>query len=60
MTEEDRLAELVMNINKALDKAYETKSIVQLADPPIKALQGISDAKQAHSHKLGVESIVDL
>jgi predicted flap endonuclease-1-like 5' DNA nuclease len=60
MTEEDRLAPSVMNINKALDKAYETKSLVELVDAPVAALQGISDAKQETFHKLGVETIGDL
>jgi hypothetical protein len=47
MTDEDRLAESVTNINKALGGAYKIKLFVELADPPIQALQGISDAKQA-------------
>ena len=32
-----------MNINNALDKAYEDKSLGELADAPIAALQGVSD-----------------
>jgi len=32
-----------MNINNAVDKAYEDKSLTELADAPIAALQGISD-----------------
>lgn len=31
-----------MNINKAVDKAYETKSLKELADAPVVALQGVS------------------
>lgn len=31
-----------MNINKALDKAYETKSLKEIADAPVDALEGIS------------------
>jgi hypothetical protein len=36
-----------MNLNKALDKAYETKTFKELADSPVDALAGISasDAK---------------
>ncbi len=33
-----------MNINKAVDKAYESKSFKDLADAPVSALQGISEA----------------
>ena len=32
-----------MNINNAVDKAYEDKSLTDLADAPIAALQGVSD-----------------
>ncbi len=32
-----------MNINGALDKAYESKSLKELVDAPIAALQGVSD-----------------
>jgi hypothetical protein len=32
-----------MNINNAVDKAYEEKSLTELADAPIAALQGVSD-----------------
>lgn len=33
-----------MNVNKAVDKAYESKSFKDLADAPVSALQGISEA----------------
>ena len=32
-----------MNLNKALDKAYETKSLKEIADSPVDALQGLSE-----------------
>ncbi len=32
-----------MNLNKALDKAYEGKSLKELADAPVAALAGVSD-----------------
>lgn len=32
-----------MNINNAVDKAYEDKSLAELADAPIAALQGVSE-----------------
>ena len=31
-----------MNINTAIDKSYETKSLKELADAPVDALQGVS------------------
>ena len=31
-----------MNINKALDKAFETKSLKELANSPVDAIQGVS------------------
>ncbi len=36
-----------MNINKAVDKAYENKSLKEIANAPVDALQGVSagDAK---------------
>ena len=32
-----------MNINKALDKAYETKPLKELVNSPVEALQGVSE-----------------
>lgn len=32
-----------MNINKAVDKAFESKSLKEIADSPVSALQGISE-----------------
>lgn len=32
-----------MNLNKALDKAYEGKSLKELADAPVDALAGVSE-----------------
>ncbi len=31
-----------MNINKAVDKAYETKSLKEIAEAPVDALEGVS------------------
>ncbi|MCB1143033.1 MAG: hypothetical protein KDK54_12375 [Leptospiraceae bacterium] len=33
-----------MNIHKAVDKAYENKSLKEIADSPVDALEGISAA----------------
>jgi hypothetical protein len=32
-----------MNINKALDKAYESKPLKELPDAPVEAIQGVSE-----------------
>jgi hypothetical protein len=32
-----------MNINKAVDKAYEGKSLKELVNAPVDALQGVSE-----------------
>jgi len=31
-----------MNISKALDKAYESKTLKEILDAPVEALQGVS------------------
>jgi hypothetical protein len=33
-----------MNINAAVDKAFETKSLTEILNAPVSALQGVSDA----------------
>jgi predicted RecB family nuclease len=60
VTEEDRPAESVMNINKALDKVHETQSFQELVNARVTALQGISDLKKDALHELGVNTIGDL
>ena len=32
-----------MNINKAVDKSFETKSLKELVNSPVDALQGVSE-----------------
>ena len=50
-----------MNINKAIDKAYEGKTFKQLADAPVDALQGVSAADaQALAKAFNVKTIRDL
>lgn len=50
-----------MNIDKALDKAWEGKSFKELADAPVDALAGVS-AKDAEAlmAAFGVKTIRDL
>ncbi len=33
---------MILNINKAVDKAFESKSLKEIADAPVDALQGVS------------------
>ncbi len=50
-----------MNINKAVDKAFETKSLKEIADAPVDALEGISKANaEALYQALGVKTVADL
>jgi hypothetical protein len=50
-----------MNINKAVDKAYETKSLKEIAAAPVDALEGVtaSDAELLMK-AFGIKSIHDL
>ncbi|MDF3030563.1 MAG: hypothetical protein K0R03_1121 [Moraxellaceae bacterium] len=50
-----------MNLNKALDKAYEGKSLQELAAAPVVALAGVSEADaEALQKAFGVKTIRDL
>jgi predicted RecB family nuclease len=50
-----------MNINFAVDKAYEGKSFKELADSPVSVLSGISQKDaQLLEQAFGVKTISDL
>jgi hypothetical protein len=50
-----------MNIANAVDKAYEGKTLKELADSPVAALQGVSDNDAAALESaFGVKTIRDL
>jgi hypothetical protein len=50
-----------MNINKALDKAYETKSLKELVSSPVAAIEGVSDADaEALLKAFNIKTIGDL
>ena len=50
-----------MNINKAVDKAYETKSLKEIADAPVDALEGVSAADaELLAKAFGIKTIRDL
>jgi hypothetical protein len=60
--EEDggRLDETLMNIDKGLDKAFETKPFKELIDQPVHILQGISPKAGETLASLGVKTVQDL
>ncbi len=50
-----------MNVNKALKKTYETQPLKDIANAPVEALEGISDAGAENLKKtLGVRTVRDL
>jgi len=50
-----------MDIKNVLDKAYETKSLKELVDAPVSALQGLSEADaQKLKEALGIKTVKDL
>jgi hypothetical protein len=50
-----------MNINKALDKAYEGKSFRDIAEAPISAIQGISTTDAKHLEEaFNIKTVRDL
>lgn len=53
--------EKIMNINKSLDKAYEKKTLKEIADAPVDALEGVSEADAELLKKaFNVKTIRDL
>lgn len=51
---------MAININKALDKAYEGKSLKELVDMPLAGFEGLTDESAKHLEKLGVKTVRDL
>ncbi len=50
-----------MNLNKALDKAYEGKSLKEVLDAPVAALSGVSDADAKKLEEaFGIKTVRDL
>lgn len=50
----------VLNLNEAVDKAWESKSLTEIAEAPISALQGLAEWTDAEFAKLGLSSISEL
>lgn len=49
-----------INVNKAVDKKYETMTLKQIADSPVAALEGLSDESGKVLASLGIHTIRDL
>ncbi len=49
-----------MNLKNAVDKSFEGKSLRELCDAPVSALEGVTDAHAAALAALGVKTIGDL
>ncbi len=61
MYKDIKFMEKIMNINKSLDKAYEKKTLKEIADAPVDALEGVSEADAELLKKaFNVKTIRDL
>jgi len=50
-----------LNINKAVDKAFESKSLKEIADAPVDALEGVSSGDaELLAKAFGIKTIRDL
>jgi len=48
-------------LDKALDKAYESKSLEEILDAPVSALAGVSDGDAEHlASAFGIKTVRDL
>ncbi|KAL7558436.1 hypothetical protein ACA910_015777 [Epithemia clementina (nom. ined.)] len=59
-TETTRPAGSFMNIDNALDKEYETKSLKELLAAPLSALEGLTEEADATLAELHIKTIQDL
>jgi hypothetical protein len=52
---------VAIGLDKALDKAYEGKSLSELLDAPVAALAGVSDGDAEHlAAAFGIKTVRDL
>ncbi|MFT3776517.1 MAG: hypothetical protein QM820_65080 [Minicystis sp.] len=49
-----------INVNKAVDKAYETKSLKEICDAPVAAIEGLTEEHGKLLAQLGIKTIRDL
>lgn len=59
-TEGGRLDGSLMNVNKMVDKEWETKSLKEIVDSPCSTLQGLSDGAGKLLAELNVQTVGDL
>jgi hypothetical protein len=52
---------VAVGLDKALDKAYESKSLSELLDSPVAALAGVSEGDAEHlAAAFGIKTVRDL
>ena len=52
---------VAVGLNKALDKAYESKSLTEVLDSPVSALAGVRDGDAEHlGAAFGIKTVRDL
>jgi hypothetical protein len=52
---------VAVGLDKALDKAYESKNLTELLDAPVSALAGVSDGDAGHlDAAFGIKTVRDL
>jgi hypothetical protein len=52
---------VALGLDKALDKAYESKSLDELLDAPVAALAGVSDGDAEHlAAAFGIKTVRDM
>src|SRR5436305_15289686 len=52
---------VAVTLDKALDKAYENKSLAEILDAPVAALAGVSDGDAEHlAAAFGIKTVRDL
>jgi len=49
-----------LNINNAVDKEYEDKTLKEIADAPVAALQGVSERMGEILGELNIKTVRDL
>jgi len=59
-TKDGRAKGSVMNVDKALDKEFESKTFKQIVESPIHAMEGLTEKADAKLKELGVKTIGDL
>lgn len=59
-TKGGRLKGSTMNINKAVVKEYETRTLKEISEAPVQALQGIGDQAHELLETMGVKTVKEL